>query len=281
MKDEMIKISKYLLSHRAYILVTGCIKTKRIPNLKNPTTFYDKMQYIKIKKTFSKYKYYVDKYLVRDFIKDEIGDEYLVPLIDKYNNYKEIDFDVLPEKFVLKANHSSGQNIICKDKSIIDKKKVNKEIEGWIHEDFYYRFREIQYKDIKPIILCEKYIEDKSGSLKDYKFICSKGEPKYIQVDIDRYCNHRQKYYDINWNELNWSYYGFSKSVAYIEKPDKLDEMLDIARKLSKSFDFVRVDLYFVDNRIYFGELSFTPSAGLLIFKPKEVNKVVGDYIEI
>ncbi|VYT79813.1 glycosyl transferase [Clostridium tertium] len=280
MKGEIIKASKYVLSHKAYILLTGYVKTKKIPNLKEPTTFYDKMQYLKINKTFKEYKCYVDKYLVRDFIEREIGEEYLVPLIGKYYSWDEVDFDILPEKFVLKANHSCGQNIICKDKSSIDKKKIKRKIKSWLHEDFYYRFREIQYKNIKPIILCEKYLEDKSGNLMDYKFICSKGEAKYIQVDVDRYCGHKQKYYDTKWNELDWSY-GFSKCTDIIEKPSKLDEMLEITMKLSKRFDFVRVDLYFVDDRIYFGELSFTPSAGLLIFKPKEVNQIIGDYIEI
>lgn len=114
----------------------------------------------------------------------------------------------------------------------------------------------------------------------DYKFICSNGEPKYIQVDIDRYIEHNQKYFDIEWNELNWSY-GFKKYEGEIEKPENLDDMLMIARKLSSKFQFVRVDLYSVENKVYFGELTFTPGAGLLIFKPKEVNEIVGGYIDI
>lgn len=280
MEYKIFKMHKYLLSDKLYILLTGYIKTRKIPNLKKTTTFYDKMQYLKINKKFKKYSEYVDKYRVREFIKSEIGEEYLIPLLGVYTSFQEIDFDLLPDRFVLKTNNSCGRNIICKNIKNINKKKVEKKFKKWLKEEFYYRFREIQYKDIKPLIVCEKYLQDKSGGLMDYKFICSNGEPKYIQVDIDRYREHNQKYFDIEWNELNWSY-GFKKYEGEIEKPENLDDMLMIARKLSSKFQFVRVDLYSVENKVYFGELTFTPGAGLLIFKPKEVNEIVGGYIDI
>ncbi|MFU7517521.1 ATP-grasp fold amidoligase family protein [Clostridium sp. HCS.1] len=280
MEYRIIESSKYFFSNQAYILITGYIKTKRIPNLKNPTTFYDKMQYLKINNCFKEYGEYVDKYRVRGYVASVVGEKYLVPLLGVYNNFDEIDFEALPEKFVLKTNHSCGRNIICKSKSNINKNKIKKDLTKWLNENFYYRFREIQYKDIRPLIICEEYLEDKSGGLMDYKFTCSNGEPKYIQIDVDRYGKHKQKYYDLEWNELNWSY-GFDKYTEDIEKPENIDEMIEIARRLSGKFQFVRVDLYSVDNNIYFGELTFTPGAGLLIFMPEEVNKLVGDYIEI
>ena len=245
MEYKIIEASKYFFSHNAYILITGYIKTKRIPNLKNPITFYDKMQYLKINKYFREYSKYVDKYRVREYVASEIGEEYLVPLLGVYSSFEEIDFEVLPEQFVLKTNHSCGRNIICKNKEEINKIKFKKKLDKWLKENFYYRFREIQYKDIKPLIICEKYLQDKSGSLIDYKFICSNGDPKYIQIDVDRYGHHRQKYYDLDWKELNWSY-GFDKYNEKIDKPENIDEMLEIARKLSRKFQFVRVDLYSV-----------------------------------
>ena len=280
MEYRIIKSSKYFFTNQAYILITGYIKTKRIPNIKNPITFYDKMQYLKINNYFEKYGEYVDKYRVRGYVDSVVGEKNLVPLLGVYSSFDEIDFEALPEKFVLKTNHSCGRNIICKSKSNINKNKIKRDLTKWLKEDFYYRFREIQYKDIKPLIICEEYLEDKSGGLMDYKFTCSNGEPKYIQIDVDRYGKHKQKYYDLEWNELNWSY-GFDKYKGEIEKPENMDEMVEIAKRLSENFQFVRVDLYSVDNNIYFGELTFTPGAGLLIFMPEEVNKLVGDYIEI
>lgn len=280
MEYKIIEATKYFFSDKAYILITGYIKTRRIANLKNPKTFYDKMQYLKINNRFKEYSQYVDKYKVREFVSKEIGEEYLVPLLGVYSNFDEIDFDVLPEKFVLMTNHSCGRNFICRNKEKINKKKIKKNFTKWLKEDFYYRFREIQYKDIKPLIICEEYLQDESGSLLDYKFICSNGQPKYIQIDIDRYNAHKQKYYDLDWKELNWSY-GFDKYTGEIEKPKNLNEMIEIVKKLSSRFQFVRVDLYSVNNKIYFGELTFSPGAGLLIFKPEEINKIIGDYIDI
>lgn len=280
MNYKIFKASKYLLSHKAFIIISGYKHTKRIPNLKNPITFYDKMQYLKINKSFESYSKYVDKYRVREYILSEIGEEYLVPLLGVYNSFDEIEFDKLPEKFVLKVNHSCGGNAICKNINEIDKKKMKKDFTRWLNENFYYISGEIQYKDIKPVIMCEKYLEDESGNLMDYKFTCSNGEPKYIQIDIDRYNNHKQKYYDLEWNELDWSY-GYEKYTDKIEKPKNLDEMIRIVKKLSSKFQFVRVDLYSVKNKLYFGELTFNPGSGFLIFKPEEVNKIVGDYIEI
>ena len=280
MNYKILKALKYILGHKAFIIITGYKYTRRIPNLKNPITFYDKTQYLKINKSFESYSKYVDKYRVREYIASEIGEEYLVPLLGVYNSFDEIDFDKLPEQFVLKVNHSCGGNIICKNKNEIDRKKMKKDFTRWLKEDFYYISREIQYKDIKPVIMCEKYLEDESGNLMDYKFICSNGEPKYIQIDRDRYKSHKQKYYDLEWNELNWSY-GYEKYTDEIEKPENLGEMISIAKKLSSKFQFVRVDLYSVKNNIYFGELTFNPGSGFLIFKPEEVNKLVGDYIEI
>lgn len=280
MEYKIIEASKYFFSDKTYILITGYIKTRRIVNIKNPITFYDKMQYLKINNKFKEYRRYVDKYKVREFVASEIGEEYLVPLLGVYKSFYEIDFDILPEKFILMTNHSCGRNFICRNKEEINKKKLKKDFTKWLKEDFYYRFRESQYKGIKPLILCEEYLQDKSGGLIDYKFICSNGEPKYIQIDIDRYDDHKQKYYDLEWNELNWSY-GFDKYKGEIEKPKNLNEMIEIAKKLSSRFQFVRVDLYLVENKIYFGELTFSPGAGLLIFKPEEINEVVGNYINI
>lgn len=280
MEYKIIEASKYFFSDKTYILITGYIKTRRIVNIKNPITFYDKMQYLKINNKFKEYRRYVDKYKVREFVASEIGEEYLVPLLGVYKSFYEIDFDILPEKFILMTNHSCGRNFICRNKEEINKKKLKKDFTKWLKEDFYYRFRESQYKGIKPLILCEEYLQDKSGGLIDYKFICSNGEPKYIQIHIDRYDDHKQKYYDLEWNELNWSY-GFDKYKGEIEKPKNLNEMIEIAKKLSSRFQFVRVDLYLVENKIYFGELTFSPGAGLLIFKPEEINEVVGNYINI
>lgn len=280
MKYKIYKASKYLISDKLYILLTGFLKTGKFSNIKNPKSFYDKMQWLRVNKKMLQYSDFADKYKVREYIASKIGEEYLIPLIDYYDDVKKINFDILPNKFAIKVSHGSKYNIICKDKNTINKAMVLKKLNKWMKENFYYKLREIQYKNIKPTIMFEEYLEDKTGGLTDYKFFCSNGEPKFIEVDYNRFTDMSRQFYDLDWNKLDWKC-RYKNGNNELIKPKKLDEMISIAKKLSEDFQFVRVDLYYVNDMIYFGELTFTPAAGLSLYEPNEVNNYVGDLIDI
>lgn len=280
MKYKIYRMSKYLLSDKNYIILSSFLKTKKIPNIKKPETFYDKIQYLKINNKFEGYENFVDKYKVRKYIEEKIGGMYLIPLIGVYRDVNEINFDYLPKQFVLKANHSSGQNIVCRDKDSIDIDKIKKKLHRWINENFYYKLREIQYRNIKPLILCEKYLEDSSGELMDYKFFCFNGKPKFVQVDVSRFSNHKRNFYNLEWKKLDWKC-KHDTCKEGLEQPINFEKMIEVASKLSEDFPFVRVDLYNVNGKVYFGELTFTPGAGIELYEPKEVNKLLGDLIDV
>jgi len=223
-----------------------------------------------------------DKYLVRDYVSKKIGEKYLVPLIGVYNNENEIDFDKLPQKFVLKTNNNSGRNFICKEIDGIDVPKIKSELKQLLNPEYnkYFYSFEWTYKYIQPKIVCEEYIEQKDGQLFDYKFFCFHGIPKYIVVDTDRFTNHKRNIFDIKWNLLPISL-SYPNDPRVIPKPKKLQEMIKIAKLLSKDFHYVRVDMYSIENIVYFGELTFYPGAGLEPFKPVEWDHIFGQWLSI
>ena len=176
-------------------------RTGKNLNLENPKTFNEKIQWLKLYDNSPLKTKLADKYLVREWIEEQIGSEYLIPLLGVWNNFDEIDFDKLPEKFVLKANHGSHWNIIVKDKSKLDKSKAKKKFDKWMARDYAFKAGlELQYRGIKPKIIAEKFIEDTNGELNDYKIMCFNGEPKFVWVDCGRYSNHTKNIYDLDWN---------------------------------------------------------------------------------
>ncbi len=280
--DEIIKKRILIyLPDKLFVLLNYYTLRKTLPNIRNPITFSEKIQWIKLYGGLEKYTEYVDKYEIRDFIRKTIGEKYLIPLVGMWGKSDEINFNKLPRQFVLKATHGQGYNYICKDKSSLDIAMVRNTLTNWINEDFYKKTREIQYKFCKPKILCEKYLEDESGSLIDYKIFCFNGKPHIIEVISDRYSEMKDDFMDLHWRKLPFIYNGYPQSIKILKKPPKLDEMIDIASKLSKPFPFVRVDLYSVNNSIYFGELTFTPANGLETFDPPEVDYQLGKLIDL
>ena len=228
-------------------------------NITNPKSYSEKIQWLKLYDDNDLRTTLTDKVLVRDWIKEKIGEEYLIPVLGVYNHFDEIDFSTLPDKFVIKTNHSSGWNIIVEDKSKLDLKKARKKIESWLKLDYaYWSEYEIHYSPIKPKIIIEKFITDSKGELNDFKFLCFGGECKFMWMDFDRVTNHKRNVYDMNWNLQPWNQYTYGNYEGNVEKPDKFDEMCKIANTLCKGFRHVRVDLYNVDGKIYFGEMTFT-----------------------
>lgn len=254
---------------------------KRFINYKNPRFFGEKLNYLKLYGNMQQYREYVDKFEVRKYIKNKIGSKYLIPLISYYQSGNDIDFEKLPNSFVLKLNYGSGYNIIVPDKKKINNKKIARQLDRWIKEDYYKIKKEYQYKDIDKKILVEKYIVDKEGKLNDYKFFCFSGKCKFFKVDFDRFTNHKCNYYDSKLNFMPIREAKFKNDKDAIVLPDNIETMIDLANKLSSDFNFVRVDLYDVDGRIYFGELTFTPAAGLNPFFPLEKDLEIASYIDL
>lgn len=242
---------------------------KRWPKLYRPTRYTEKIMWLKLHGHLERYTDLADKYSVRGYIGKRIGNEYLIPMIGSWESASEIPFENLPKSFVLKVTHGCGYNYIVRDKSKLDLAHVRTTLDEWMKEDFYKLEREPQYKYIKPRIICEEYLEDETGQLRDFKFYCGDGEPRIIQIDVDRFSDHKSELRDPDWVRFEAVQCGtFSGLDNPIPKPRKLKQMLEIASKLAAAFPMVRVDLYLVRDKIYFGELTFTPGSGLVQFEP-------------
>lgn len=252
--------------------------TKSSLDLDNPQTFNEKIQWLKLYDSTPLKTRLADKYLVRDWVKEKIGEQYLVPLLGVWNSFDEIDFDKLPDQFVLKANHGSGWNYIVKDKSKFDKEDARKKFDVWMHKNFAFQFGfELQYMNIPPKIIAEKYIEE-FEQVYDYKVMCFNGHAKFIWVDTDRFTSHHRTLFTLNWERMNVTM-TWPTAEHEIPKPSKLDKMVEMAEKLSKGFAHVRVDFYYVHDHIYFGEMTFTSSSGTERAMPREFERRMGDWI--
>jgi len=254
-------------------------------DLKDPKTFSEKIQWIKIYGHTERLSKYVDKYQVREFVRMKIGEEVLVPLIGVYNKTKEIDFQSLPDSFVIKATHGSGWVVIAKNKNNLDWYAAREEIDQWLKTNFYRIAGEPSYRAVKGRLVIENCIEDPSGDLKDYRFFCFHGRPMYVAVDGHKYTGYKsaickRDIYDVEWNKLPFKivYENWHDPVA---RPDKLEDMLEICRDLSQDFPFVRVDLYLTEGRIYFGELTFTPFSGMKPFTPVRYDRIFGEHLDL
>ena len=250
-------------------------------NFKNPKYFGEKIQWLKIYGNLERFSDYVDKYKVREYVAKKIGKEYLIPLINVYDSTDEIDYEKLPDSFVLKLNTGSGYNYIVKNKNQINVTKVNKILNQWLSEDYYKIKKEYQYKDIPKKILCEKLINYKNEQLEDYKFYCFNGKVEFIEVDFNRFENHKMNFYDLNWNLVDMRKGKLENKKINFPKPKNFDRMVRIAQILSENFAFVRVDLYNNNGKIYFGELTFTPAGGLTPFKPLKKDIEIAKLLDI
>lgn len=254
-------------------------------HLDNPQTFNEKLQWLKLYDRKPEYTIMVDKYKARKYIKEKIGEEYLIPLLGVWDKAEDIDFDALPNQFVLKCNHNSGLGMyICKDKSKLTEnqiKAIRKNLAKGLKQDYYLAGREWPYKDVPRKIIAEKYMEDETGQLRDYKFYCFNGEPKIIMINSDRETGKTKADYfdmDFNWLDLKW---GYEHALVKPLKPINFEKMKELAVVLSKNIPELRVDFYEVNNKIYFGELTFFDGSGFDKIEPKEWDKKIGDWITL
>ncbi|MGG4287969.1 ATP-grasp fold amidoligase family protein [Priestia megaterium] len=248
-------------------------------NLTSPKRWTEKIQWYKIYHRNSLMTQCADKYEVRQYINSKGLAHILTELYATYENAEEIDFSTLPQKFVMKTTNGSGTNILCEDKSELNPNQVKSFLEGYMQRNNYSAGREWSYKNIVPKIIVEELLEDKENQfsgINDYKFLCFNGKAKYIVLDVDRHIEHKRNIYDADWNfmDIDTDYPSFGDVVS---KPQGLEEMLEIANKLSADFPFVRVDLYWVNNKVYFGELTFYPWTGYVQFTPDEFDFKLGN----
>lgn len=252
-------------------------------NLKNPQTFNEKLQWLKLYDRNSEYTKMVDKYEVKKYVSNIIGEEYIIPTIGIYNSFDEIDFKKLPNKFVIKCTHDSGGLVVCKDKNKLDKNNAKKKIEKSLKTNYYYCGREWPYKNVKPRIIIEKYMCTKEQKeLIDYKFFCFNGNPKIILVCSERFSSNNmcETWFDDKWNFLDIieSSHRVDKTI---KKPINLSKMMEFSKKLSKDIPFVRVDFYEINGKTYFGELTFFPASGFERFEPKEWDYKLGEMLKL
>lgn len=252
-------------------------------DLDKPRNYTQKIQWLKLNETTQEKADLSDKYKVREWVKEKIGEKYLIPLIGgPYYSADEIDFESLPKSFVIKANHGSGWNIIVKDKEKLNIKKTKYILNEWLKLDFSREAGlELHYALIKPCIIIENYMENLNGELSDYKFLCFNGKPYYCWVDVDRYKDHRRNVYDMEWNLQPWNQDKYTNTIEPLNKPKNFDKMVELSNTLSKGFKHVRVDLYNIDGNIYFGEMTFTNASGIALIYPSSMNEELGNLINI
>jgi len=249
-------------------------------NLENPKTYNEKIQWFKLNAITPQITRLSDKYLVREWVREKIGEKYLIPLLGVWDKPEDIQFDLLPEQFVLKANHGCGFNIIVTDKTDLDRSKTIQRMKRWMDIDYaFYGGFEMQYQKISRKILAEKYIENVDSELFDYKIWCFNGRVEYIAFLSNRANEVNMSFYDREWNLLPIAR-DYKRHLSSVTKPVNLDEMISIAAKLSNGFAHVRVDLYRLNNgQLYFGEMTFSPSSGASKWDPPEYNLVIGNML--
>lgn len=289
-----------------YINATGClnflpdktilkmiwwVKTGKKLDLANPKTFNEKLQWLKIYNHNPKLTDLVDKYKVRSFIASVLGEEYLIPLIGSWRNSEDINFDELPQQFVLKCNHNAAIGLcICRDKDKLNVDNVRKELKRGLSSNFYYSSREWAYKNVDRRIICEQYMEDGKGKgLRDYKFFCFGGSAKFVYISegLENHDTASISFYGLDGVEMPFHRSDYKQFEHKPDLPENFNEMIETANKLAKrlfdeiSLPFVRIDLYSINGKTYFSEITCYPNSGYIPFTPDEWDKKIGEWIDL
>lgn len=279
------------LPDKTYLQLLYRFKMGHRLDLNHPKTFTEKIQWLKLYNRRPEYTLMVDKYAVKKYVADIIGEKYIIPTLGVWDKPEDIDWDALPNEFVLKTTHGGGSGgvVICKDKKTFDRNKAILTLRDSMNGDIYRSLREWPYKDVKKRVLAEKYMAPKDMvnnpiyDLSDYKFFCFNGEPKYCQVIRDRHSKESIDFYDMNWRHQEFVGLNpiVSNGINPVPRPLLLDDMICICHKLSENMKFVRIDMYVIDNRIYFGEITFYPASGMGLFNPDKWNEELGNLISL
>ena len=272
---------KYI-SDKTYLKLLYETRIGKKLNLKNPITFDEKLQWLKLYDRKDEYTVWADKYEVRNYVAEKLGEQYLIPLLGVWNSSDELKLDDLPEQFVLKCTHDSASVCICTNKKNFDWNAAMDKLQKSLNQNYYWHSREWPYKNITPRIIAEAYMTDESGTeLKDYKIYTFGGEPYLIQVDFDRFHNHRRNLYTTEWEYIDETIEYSKDPNVKIAKPEHLEEMLECSRKLAVGTISLRTDFYSINGKIYFGEITFYQEAGFAHFEHEEFAKKLGDQIKL
>jgi len=267
----LARVSDRLFTQLQFLRYQG-----RLPRLREPETFNEKVQFYKLYYRNPLLQKCADKFLVREYVSKQVGEEHLVPLLMVTETAKDLNFDDLPERFVLKGTHGSGWVVICDKENEFSPAKVRETAAKWLATDFSRVAREWVYEGLTPRLICEQFLTGNDGEVPwDYKFFCFDGRPRYIQVDVGRYSGHRRAIFDLAWEKLPLSLeYAFATDE--ISPPVSLEAMIDLATRLAAPFPFVRVDLYESGGKVFFGELTFYPGKGVERFRPQHWDRIFG-----
>lgn len=282
------KCSRFIPSDELYLKVYYRLRTGKQLDLKTPMSFNEKMQWLKLYNKSSICTQMADKYGVREIIKDKIGEQHLIPLLGVWNSFDDIDFETLPDQFVLKTTHDSGGVVLCKDKKKFDLKSAKNKLQKSLARNYFWAGREYPYKNIRPRIIAERYMKNEGDfDLPDFKFLCFNGEPIILFYTSERFNQKGEKghvkfdYYDMNLDHLPIKNRDHENSIKRLERFAQFDEMKRLAAILSQGFPFLRVDFYLINGHIYFGELTFHHNGGVLPFEPEVWNYRFGEMIHL
>ena len=293
--DSVVTRLLYWLPDELYLKSRFRLGVGYWPNFENPKSFTEKINWLKLHDRKSAYTMMVDKYAVKGYVAQKVGAEFVIPTIAVWDSPEEIDFDRLPEQFVLKTTHGGGSGgvVVCRDKSLLNKEKAVSILRESMDSDIYKNFREWPYKNVRKRIIAETFIAPKAElqnaqyDLTDYKFFCFDGTPEYCQVIRDRHSKETIDFYDMRWRHQdfvgllprNGNCPVVSNGEVPVARPERLDDMISICKKLASGIPFVRVDLYVVEERVYFGELTFYPASGIGVFQPQNWDIELGKLI--
>lgn len=281
LRKSILAVLRYL-PDRAFLELKFYTRMGQRLNLEDPKTFSEKLQWLKLHDRRPEYTTMVDKSLVKDYVAERIGSEYVIPTLGVWDRFEDIDFGVLPDQFVLKCTHDSGGLVICRNKAQFDWEAAREKINQCLKTNYYYHCREWPYKNVKPRILAEGYMEDAAqGELRDYKFFCFHGEPKLLFIATDRQTAGEETkfdFFDMDFQHLDLRN-GHPNAVVPPEKPVNFEKMKELAAVLSKNIPHLRVDFYEVNGKVYFGELTFSHWSGMVPFDPPEWDRILGDWI--
>jgi hypothetical protein len=275
------QVSKVIpISDRWYVRTRYFLTFGRPLNLAHPRTFTEKLQWLKVYGRPKQYASLADKFAVYDHVRSRIGNAHLNRLLGVYQQVSEIPWDDLPEKFVLKATHASGWNLIVPEKARLDRQMAMQTCRKWLTTSYSARSREPVYENIPPRIICVEYLGDPDTDLFDYKLYCFNGKVRLIHVDTERFTRHQRTFYTPDWQRLPFSY-AYPVRSEDVPRPAALKEMIALAETLAGTIPFVRVDFFYIHNQIIFGEMTFFPDAGFGAFTPPEWDAIVGSYLEL
>ena len=273
-------------SDEKYIKANDWWATQTRLDLNQPKRFTEKLQWLSLNDHSQIRSDATDKYKVRQYVSGEMKKaglpDILIPLIGVFDTVEELEWEELPNSFVLKANHGSGWNVLVKDKADANKEEVFTKLRTWMMDNYYHYGREHQYKGIAPKIICEEFLKNDDGSeILDYKFMCFNGKPEMLWIDYNRHTNHVRNFYDLDGNPLDYISDVPADYSIQFQKPQNYEQMLEIAQTLAKPFKHVRVDLYNVNGKVYFGELTFSSWGGFVVYRTPKLDDIWGEMFDV